>query len=205
MKNNSCKWLAEYVAVSMNLSRGHREVTVRFHGLCAKQTKSGKWNGGEEGSEGARVMRVREKKIDRSRRSKGYRGKKREREREGGRGSLGSSIGRFKDDHALSATHHTTLRTNQPSPTDGNATRFTNRLETTPKFQGHVLWRRTSSFAVQFARKRTDPRPYVREERARRVRSHAYMPRKNCEHNFFRRKFDRKRSLDANSREFNFK
>lgn len=30
---------SEYAAVSMNLSKGHREVTVRFHGLYVKQTK----------------------------------------------------------------------------------------------------------------------------------------------------------------------
>lgn len=41
------------------------------------------------------------------------------------RGSLRGSIGRFKDDHALSAAHHTTLLTNPPSSTSpmGNATR----------------------------------------------------------------------------------
>lgn len=35
----------------MNLSKGHREVTVRFHGLCVKQTKGGKWIERGEGSD----------------------------------------------------------------------------------------------------------------------------------------------------------
>lgn len=128
MKNNSCKWLAECVVVSMNLSKGHREVTVHFHGLCAKQTKGGKWIE-RGGGGGGREARVRERWEERGRKrsadlegrrdeeERGEREKEREKEREGGRGSLRSSIGRFKDDHALSAAHHTTLRTNQP-PSD---------------------------------------------------------------------------------------
>jgi len=43
-------------AVSMNLLKGHRKVTVCFHGLCAKQTKDGKWIEWGE-SESARVRR----------------------------------------------------------------------------------------------------------------------------------------------------
>lgn len=46
---------SEYVAVSMNLSKGHREVTVRFHGLYVKQAK------GEEVERMRERMRVRER------------------------------------------------------------------------------------------------------------------------------------------------
>lgn len=78
-------------------------------------------------NEGWEVERTREKvrakemtrgkEIDGSRRSEEWRGNERGGEREGGKGSLRGSIGRFKDDHALSAAHHTTLRANQP-PSD---------------------------------------------------------------------------------------
>lgn len=107
---------AECVAVSMNLSKGHREVTVRFHGLYVKQTKGV----GSRKNEGEKV-RVRERWEEWERKRiadlEGRRNQEgeTEREREGDRGSLRSSIGRFKDDHALSAIPPSEL-TNPPPP-----------------------------------------------------------------------------------------
>lgn len=79
----------------MNLSKGHREVTVHFHGLCAKQTKGGKWierEGEGEGekrgcesdeeSEGEKDRRI--WKVEGMRREEES-VKKRERERKRGR------------------------------------------------------------------------------------------------------------------------
>lgn len=72
----------------MNVSKGHREVTVRFHGLCAKQTKGRKWierEGGKRGcesdeeGEGEKDRRI--WKVEGMRREK-----KKERGREGRRG-----------------------------------------------------------------------------------------------------------------------
>lgn len=40
----------------MNLSKGHREVTICFHGPYVKQTKGGKWKVRRGGSEGEREM-----------------------------------------------------------------------------------------------------------------------------------------------------
>lgn len=59
-----------------------------------------------------------------------------ERERERDVAEEGCWIDRFKDDHALSAgTHHPLILSLLVF-----ATQFANRLETTPKFQGRVLY-----------------------------------------------------------------
>lgn len=118
--------------------------------------------------------------------------KKREKEREGGRGSLRSSIGRFKDDHALSAIHHTTLRLINPlRPTEtpgGSQTAWKQPLNFRAASFG---WQRTSSFAVQVVRKRT-VLGHVREKRGCN-RNHAYIPRKIANTIFFDENLVKKR------------
>lgn len=65
---------------------------------------------------------------------------KRSAERERERQAVEGCIDRFKDDHALSAMVYTTLSGRSSPPWLLFATQFANRLETTPKFQGRVLY-----------------------------------------------------------------
>lgn len=65
-------------------------------------------------------------------------GEGRVRVRGGRKGRSEGCIDRFKDDHALSAVHHPLGQAAPPPP--AGATQFASRLETTPKFQGRVLW-----------------------------------------------------------------
>lgn len=177
--------------LSMNLWKGYREVTVSWsmrktnEGWEVDRTEIGKWGCDDEESEG--------EKIDGSRRSKGWGKKERGRGGERGRGSLRSSIGRFKDDHALSATHHTTLWTNQPPPMrtpSGSQTAWKQPLN----FRAASLgWQRTSSFTVQFTRKRTDLGHMFKKSAG--IRNHAYILREIANMIFLARNLIKKHHL----------